>query len=178
MKSIVQKKVNLFLVLLVSAVVIVILAMSTFFQATLRNVTTEYTENKESLQICEADLSNYKSQLDVALQTINSSVQDIEKYDTLYENKTEELQRTSAELQSTEDELEQTKTALSNYKTLYEQEQGRYEELESDYESLESDYDDVLRQYNNAQVTIDELTLDLSRCENSLEDCEEDLDEC
>jgi peptidoglycan hydrolase CwlO-like protein len=148
-KSIVHKKVNLFLVMLVAGVVTLVLGMSTFYQSSFRPVTSKYAEASSSLQACQGELTNYKSQLDIALQAINSTSEDIEKYDYLYENKTKELTMTRQELAETEDELDDTKKTLSNYKSLYKREQEHVQELEDDMGELQDAYDDVKRLYRN-----------------------------
>ncbi len=163
--SFLGKKINLLLVIVLAAVVIVTAATTVFFNTTLQNRTSAYEQKAQSLQKCEGRVQNYKDRLHQTKEELNSTSQDVKKYDTLYENKV-------AELKKKKKKLEDTKSKL-NLKTLEaEQFKSKYEEVKSDYQILNDSYVSKVNEANNLEDALGEACDTLTSLEEGIDECD------
>ncbi|MBI5398351.1 hypothetical protein HZB03_02705 [Candidatus Woesearchaeota archaeon] len=143
-----EKNINLFLLLLVMGIAVVVAGTSMYYQSTFTNVTSRLDITTNTLNTCSADLDNTKFRLNKTLASLNFTVQDIRRYDLLYENKTGQLVLTERNLQETARTLDSTKTKLGETAELYQRYLTKYDEQKainddllqqvSDLESIKS----------------------------------------
>jgi chromosome segregation ATPase len=124
--SFMQKNVNVFILLLVLVLAGALAASSAYYQTTFDKVTTKYDDTAANLSQCSADLENYRFNLNKTLSSLNTTSQDIRRYDELYTTKSDQLQTTQSNLTQTVSSLQETRielqeeTALKNkYKNDY-----------------------------------------------------------
>ncbi|MBW2972535.1 hypothetical protein KY359_05860 [Candidatus Woesearchaeota archaeon] len=122
-----QKNVNIFLLVLVLLVASALAGSSVYYQKNFDRLTGRYDLTAENLSGCQADLESYRFNLNKTLRSLNTTTQDIRRYDELYTTKADELKTTQEDLEETETTLQSTKldlqeeTALKNkYKNDYE----------------------------------------------------------
>lgn len=132
-----QKNVNMFLLVLVLVVAGALAGSSVYYQSSFDKLTSEQEDTSANLSQCTADLDNFKFNLEKTLRTLNTTSQDIRRYDELYATKTEELETTQSSLEETEGTLKETQldlqeeTALrKKYKSDYEEQLGISQDLE------------------------------------------------
>jgi chromosome segregation ATPase len=122
-----QKNVNVYLLILVLIVAGALAGSSVYYQQNLDGLTSKQDTIYANLSQCSADLESYKFNLNKTMRSLNTTTQDIRRYDELYTTKTEELETTQSTLEETSKDLKSTKldlqeeTALKNkYKNDYE----------------------------------------------------------
>ena len=165
--SFMQKNVNMFLLLLILVVAGTLAGSAVYYQANFDKLTDKHDDAAANLSECRADLEKYMFNLNKTMRTLNSTTQDIKRYDELYSNK-------SAELKSTQDTLSQTDTELKSTKITLQEEIS----LKNKYKS---DYNDQVQINRNLEEQKTLLTAQKAQCETSLSSCrasEEDAQDC
>ena len=110
--SFMQKNINMFLLGMVLLVALTLAGSAIYYQKTFDSITTSYDQTSENLSSCKADLESYKFNLNKTLRSLNTTAQDIRRYDELYSTKATQLQETSETLNETASELQETKISL------------------------------------------------------------------
>ncbi|MBU2560959.1 MAG: hypothetical protein KKD17_01585 [Nanoarchaeota archaeon] len=122
-----EKNVNIFLLVIVLLVAGSLAGSSVYYQKNFDKLTDRYDDTASNLSLCNADLEGFRFNLNKTLRSLNTTTQDIRRYDELYSTKAEELKTTQTDLEQTQTNLQSTKltlqeeTALKNkYKNDYE----------------------------------------------------------
>jgi len=132
-----QKNVNTFLLILILFVSGALAASSVYYQKTFDKTTSKQEDTLVNLTQCRADLENYKFNLNKTMGSLNTTTQDIRRYDELYSTKSEELQTTKGTLEETTKDLQTTKVTLQQESAL----KNKYKQ----------DYEDELQQKRNLE---------------------------
>lgn len=151
------RNVNLALLVIIIGVVVALVGTTVFFQRSLQNRTEAFETTFTSLDQCEVALNNYQEKYSQALEDVNSTTQDIRKYDQLYEQKVGELKDSQSQLLSTQKQLE--------FETIQKQ---KFQEL----------FEDEQRKANQLSQTIADKDTKIAQLESRIEKLEEDLDAC
>jgi len=118
------KSINMALVLLIVAIVVIIVSLTMFYQFSLKERTQDFEASSTNLTACNNQLSICKKSSMDAQQKLNSTTQDIRRYDQLYEGKEAELQEPQSSLEDAEDQvanLRLIKTSLESQVTTLQQ---------------------------------------------------------
>lgn len=148
MASYIGKNINMVLLLLLIGIVILLVSITIFFQFGLKTRTSAYEATSENLSTCE-------NKLGVCLQTnvekekqLNSTAQDIKRYDIIYEGKVAELEDVQNDLSKANariKSLELIKAGLESEKTALQQtintKTQEINNLNTQIDNLESDVD-------------------------------------
>ena len=159
-----QKNVNVFLMLVILMSVIAFAAATIFYQSTFQEITAESHNISGSYSQCVAQLENTKQQLQRTSDILNSTEQDIRRYDELYATKTSELEDTT-------EDLESAKTDLAKYTSWYTEQKNRADALSDEVTRL-TDLKNQLTAENN------QLRLEVADLEDQIDDLQADLDAC
>ncbi|HII72332.1 TPA: hypothetical protein HA265_06270 [Candidatus Woesearchaeota archaeon] len=132
-----EKNVNIFLLVLMLVIAGALAGSAVYYQHSFGELTGQQEDTSTDLAECRTDLESYKFNLNKTLRSLNTTTQDIRRYDELYSTKTEELETTQSTLQSTESTLKATQidlqeeTSLKNkYKKDYEDQLSQNRDLE------------------------------------------------
>jgi chromosome segregation ATPase len=123
-----QKNVNIFILVLVLALAGALAASSAYYQTTFDKLTGRYDDTATNLSQCHSDLENYRFNLNKTLSSLNTTAQDIRRYDELYSTKATELQTTQTELNETASTLQGTRIQLQEEAALKEKYKDDYED--------------------------------------------------
>lgn len=142
------KNINLTLLIIMIGVIILLVAVTLFFQLGIQERTEDFELTSTNLSTCQEALNNYQNRFVEAQEQINSTAQDIRRYDQLYENKVAELSEKGDELSTANNRiqtlelikasLESDKTALEQQTRVLEQEKTQ---LTTEIADLEDDVD-------------------------------------
>ncbi|MBN1793133.1 hypothetical protein JW826_05610 [Candidatus Woesearchaeota archaeon] len=162
------RKVNLFLVLMIIIVVLGMGALSIYYQRTFKDVNQEYNELSEQNAACQLNLSTTVNKLQTTIKNLNSTESDIRKYDTLYEQKAQELQ-------DTEKSLNDVKTKLQSETLFKEQFKRQAEQYYSQVQVLNANVSSLEKTLKNKDFLIDTLQTKVDCLEDTSDGNE---DEC
>lgn len=187
-----QKNINLFMMLLVVFVTIALAASSVYYQDTFKELTDTHESSLKSLSMCESKRDSYSNQLNKTLQSLNTTSQDIRKYDELYSTKLTELKSTQSNLSTVESSLSQTKSALltetqlkDKYKSQYSTTKKESDVCKSNYavctaknKAYESDVKKLKARIETANDCVDDFIGDYAatltaEMEDDVEDCQQ-----
>ncbi|MBI2142658.1 hypothetical protein HYU15_04205 [Candidatus Woesearchaeota archaeon] len=160
----IRRNVNLFLLLLVIVVLGVMAGLTTYYQATYKNLSLSYGDKLNQLNRLNYNLSQQRAQLGQVNEELSIKTKAKEQFDTLYTNISDysekladELSQTRSELIDTltklraaEAELETTKSELSTSKAALKTQQQYAEELEAKISSLKSEVCALRQRLNEA----------------------------
>ncbi len=152
------KRVNVFLLVLMCFLVIGLGGTTIYFQESFKNLNLKYESVVGNFSACKNVLSVKEQKLNECVEDLNTTEQDIGKYDTLYEQKAAELEQTKNELMATDKELKKTKLALAQAQNKYQLELKRTSELEKQISFLNQQIVDL-------QGRINALEDQLGQCE-------------
>ena len=157
-KKSLKKNINNYLILLLMISIISLFVVSSYFNYRYEAIGNEYRNTSARLLNKTNQLIDAENRLKQIQMTLNQTSIDVEKYDSLYLDKVNELEitQTSLEEKSGENTLLQTEVAQLN--TLYTVELKSREKFEADYIKCEAD----LRR----------ATGDLSICRSVIGECE------
>ena len=141
-----HKHVNLFLVILVALFFVYVSALSLYYQVGITKVNDQSDVYSQNLTRCSTELGFYRTQFEQTSQSLNSSERDIKVYDTIFQEKSAELEDKKAALQSTKVDLESTKSSLNRFKDLYEQEKTRGDTLQREKQVLQTEISTVQKE--------------------------------
>ncbi len=127
-----QKNVNAFLLILLLLIAGAIAASSVYYQKNFDSLTDKQDKTTTNLTECRADLEAYRVNLNKTMTSLNTTTQDIRRYDELYATKAEQLQTTQTDLEKTSQDLQSIKVSLQEETAL----KNRYKQ----------DYEDTLQQ--------------------------------
>ncbi len=158
--SFLGRNINLGLITLILILVLLFAGVVVLYQRGLAQRTTEYETTSSNLTQCLTTLDNFRDRLAQTETQLDSTSQDIQKYDTLYEQKVAELGDKDRELRQTRSELNGMTLQKEQYKNLYGKsllnisaQQGQITKLNDDITSL--------------KATIRSLQNQLDACEGS-----------
>lgn len=158
------KNINLTLLMLVIGVIVLLVGITLFFQFGLQERTQDFELTAENLTFCRESLNNYQNRFSEAQQQINSTSQDIRRYDQLYENKVAELAEKDDELDVANNRiktLELIKTSLESEKSTLQQNIRILEQEKINLEKKISDLEDTVDYWKDRHA-----------------DCKADPDDC
>jgi len=156
MASYLGRNVNLALLVIIIGVVIALVGTTVFFQRSLQNRTSEHQTTSGSLSECKVALENYMSQTNEAQEDATRAIQDIRKYDQLYEQKSSELKESLSTIDETQKQLAFEKLQREKLQQLYQAERNVNAQLnqtiivqERRIEDLKDDLRDARNECNN-----------------------------
>jgi chromosome segregation ATPase len=150
MSEFMGKRVNMFLILMLILVLLGIGGISIYYQRTFKDVTSQYDSVSNTLASCQENLSQTTARLVNVQASLNSTTTDIRKYDSLYEQKSQELDQKKKELSDTQTNLQK--------ETLFKQ---QFQKQSEDY---------------YRQILI--LNSNITKLTNRVADLTDELDEC
>ncbi len=134
-----QKNVNVFLMILVLFVAGALAGSSAYYQNTFKKINTKYEDTATNLSTCQADVESYQANLQKTMASLNTTSQDIRKYDELYSAKSTELSTTqtalddiSTQLKTAQIERAEAAALKDKYKRDYETELSTNADLRED----------------------------------------------
>ncbi|MFC1648020.1 hypothetical protein ACFL1B_01035 [Nanoarchaeota archaeon] len=133
------KRVNIFLLILMCLIVIGLAASAVYFQESFKSLNNNYESVLTNFTTCSDVLNVKENKLDACIDDLNSSARDIGVYDTIYDQKVDQLKKTQDELMLTDRELKNTKLELANAQSQYQQELQRVTDMERQIASLRQD---------------------------------------
>jgi chromosome segregation ATPase len=122
-----QKNVNVFILLLVIVVAVALAGSSLYYQKTFDKITTRYDESQNNLSQCSGNLDNSRLTMERIQTSLNTSTQDIRRYDELYTTKNTELESAKGSLEQTQKDLTTSNLELQNNIALKEKYKRDYE---------------------------------------------------
>lgn len=149
-----QKNINMFLLGMVLVVALTLACSAIYYQKTFDKMTSNYDATSVNLSSCRSDLDSYKFNLNKTLRSLNTTAQDIRRYDELYSTKATQLQETTQTLNQTSSDLQETKISLLEESAL----KNKYKQ----------DYDDQLQISNNLEEQNAILTSQKAQLESSV----------
>lgn len=165
-----QKNVNTFVLLLVLVVAGALAGSSVYYQKTFDKLTDKFEVSQTNLTECTTDLNMFRSQLVNTQTTLNTTTQDIRRYDELYSNK-------SAELESTKDNLEDTEKALTQTQVNLQEANSLKTKYQNDYQEQLSINADLEEQNTLLTAQKNQLEQSVLNYRSDIEDSEECIDE-
>ncbi|MBW2991189.1 hypothetical protein KY348_05810 [Candidatus Woesearchaeota archaeon] len=164
-KGFVGKKVNIFLLLMLILILLGFGGVSVYYQYTFKDINQKFNDISTGLGVCEQNLSQTSSALATAMKNLNSTETDIRKYDALYEQKAEELDKKKDELGDTQAELTRVTLQKEVYKKQIDQAYVQIIGFNKTINSLKKQIDDL-------EEDIDDLNIKVS-CLKNTDDSEE-----
>lgn len=116
MSDFMGKKINMFLLMMVILVLIGMGVLSIFFQHSFKSLNTQFENTSSTLGSCQSELVQTSQALTLAQKSLNSTTTDIRKYDTLYEQKANELESKKTDLAKAQAELNKATVLKETYK--------------------------------------------------------------
>jgi len=147
----IEKSVNIYLLLLIIAVLIGGSVFAVYYQQVYGTTREGYGECQQTLQVCESRLAG-------AITNLSISEQDIERYDTLYGDQ-------SQTLSTTRNELAQTKSTLQNTQNQLDQAKNQVNLLNLKVSQLNETVEDLTLQRQNLQSLLSTCQADLAACQ-------------
>ena len=135
-----QKNINIFLMLLVLFVAMALAASSVYYQDTFKELTSKHENTLLNLSKCEVKRDGFMNQLNRTQQSLNTTSQDVRRYDELYSTKITELQSTQTNLSSTVTTLSKTKNELTTTTQLKEKYKKQFSDTKQVADKCKSDY--------------------------------------
>ncbi|MFH1064355.1 MAG: hypothetical protein V1729_04705 [Candidatus Woesearchaeota archaeon] len=136
-----EKNVNVYLLLLILLIAGALAGSSVYYQQNFDGLTDTQDSLSLNLSSCQRDLSEYKFELNKTMRTLNTTTQDIRRYDELYTTKADELKSTQGTLEETTTTLQSTKLSLQEetaLKNKYKQDFNDQLEIAHDLEEQNS----------------------------------------
>jgi len=159
-QSFMYKRINIFLLILMCLIVVGLAGTAIYFQETFKGLNSNYKGVFSNFTTCTDVLSIKEEKLSSCFDDLNSTARDIGKYDSLYENKVDELKMTQEELLLTDRELKNTKLEVVKAQSLYQQELKKAADLERQIAFLNQQLIDI-------ENTVRKLNDDLDDCQAS-----------
>ncbi len=156
-----QKNVNVFLLVLILLVAGALAGSSAYYQDTFKKINGRYNTALQNLSECKAEVSSYKANLQKTIKSLNTTAEDIRRYDELYTAKATALQETTKNLNQTTLQLKSVQLDLAEMTSLKNKFKNDYEEQLS--------LNDELRQQNSV------CAAQKAQCEASLLGCKSKL---
>ncbi len=153
--SFVGRKINAVLVLLIILVVIIATGTTIIYQRGLSARTRAYEVTQANLSQCTTALENYRERLQQKESELKETSADIAKYDTLYEQKVAELEKTQDLLESTRRQLSTVRLQKEQFKNLYGKALLNISVLQERVADLQEDVASLRRQVSNLQDELD-----------------------
>ncbi|MFH1916577.1 MAG: hypothetical protein ABIJ21_04890 [Nanoarchaeota archaeon] len=136
--SVLKKNVNVFLLILVMAIIAIGVSYTVIYQGQLAKISDTAKNTTDNLTMCVAELSATKSSLDSAISRLNQTERDVKTYDVIYEQKETELDTTKEDLAEVQKELETKKVLLDRSEGLYVQAKEQADKLTKDYATAQA----------------------------------------
>jgi chromosome segregation ATPase len=156
-KNFMYKRINIFLLVLMCIIVVGLAGSAIYFQQSFKELSTNYQSVQSNFTTCQNVLDDKEQKLASCVEDLNSTAQDIGKYDTLYEQKVQELQSTKNELQRTDKELKETINELR---------------------STEQEAEDALAEQRRLQDQLQQRKQEIQNLEAEIDNLEDDLEAC
>lgn len=150
MSEFLKNKVNIFLLLLVVILIICIIALSTIYNIEFRNLNKQAKDASKNLALCSKNLTLYSEEVTRLQRQLNMTSQDVETFEDIYIEKTEEVSLKEKEIAKLQQDLKKAKEEVITYK----------------------------KNYLDTKALLDATTLNLQTCKNEKADLKEELDEC
>ncbi|MCF7861226.1 hypothetical protein K9M79_03185 [Candidatus Woesearchaeota archaeon] len=160
-KDLTKRDIGLFFLAMILIVIAALIGSAVYYTQSFGNLTDTLYHTEYNLTYTSTELESYKMQLEDALERLNDSKRDLDYYDTLYMNKsselddtrtrltsqildlTQNLNKTTKNLKNVQVELNDTKYNLSwtydayiNFKEKYESAKEERDEFEEEVEYL------------------------------------------
>ncbi|MBW2996728.1 hypothetical protein KY349_00135 [Candidatus Woesearchaeota archaeon] len=171
-----QKNVNMFLLVLVLVVAGALAGSSVYYQSSFDKLTSKQDDTSANLSQCTADLDNFKFNLEKTLRTLNTTSQDIRRYDELYATKSEELDVTQSSLEETTGTLKETQLSLEEETALKKKYKEEYEEQLDISQGLEEQNAILTSQKAQLEQEVIGYKQDIDSSEACIDDFLEDYD--
>lgn len=149
-KNYLGNNINTTLLVLIVVIVIVTVGTAIFFNKGLTKRTSDFETTFDNLTSCQAQVQNYQSELKSKAEELDSTTQDIRKYDQLYEQKVAQITDKDSQISQLTKEKNNAILLKEEFKNKYEVEKKKADGLLSDlnyekqrYNSLSKSYDDL-----------------------------------
>ncbi len=155
-KRLIGKRINLFIFFLLMLAILVVAGYSVFFQDSLVESTLERKTAERDLKQCGLQLDNANYELSIIRENLNSTEQDIRKYDTLYAEKLAQITDLDSRLSTLQSDI----IRLQEERDRYLSERNTLQVEATNYKNLYEDADAELTQCtDDLEEALDELAL-------------------
>ena len=162
--SLLKRKINMFIMILIIIFICGGVAVSVLYMNIIKNVSGEKDSFKGNFTSCSASLENYMEVLSMTEKELNSTSEDIKKYDTLYEEKATSLETAQTELQKTKTDLTSTKALL--------------DKTTENLKKATTDLATVTAERTSLQTQVDKLKVDNAKLKSLVDSLQDDLEHC
>ncbi|MBN2142416.1 hypothetical protein JW711_03730 [Candidatus Woesearchaeota archaeon] len=150
MSEFMGKKINFFLVIMIMLVLCGMGMLSIYYQVTFKNFDKRFQDLNQDYGSCQQNLTYAVSTLQQTIRNLNNTESDIRKYDTLYEQKAQEL----SDIEST---LKETQTKLQSETMFKEQFKKKAENYEKQILEQTEELEEIRKQNNALQFQVNVL---------------------
>jgi len=164
-EKLLKKNVNTFIMILIIILICAGVGISVLYMNVIKDVSGEKDSLKENYSSCRSALENYMDVLSMTEQELNSTSEDIKKYDTLYEEKASLLENVQNDLQKTSTELTSTKSLLNKATDNLKKATQSLANVTSERDSLRTQVDKLKADNAKLELLVDNLQDDLEDCE-------------
>lgn len=173
-----KKNVNLFLVVILIVSVAALGSASVYYQDVFNNLTTQYSNKSNDLNLCESRLKTQILTLNKTIDSLTTKAADVKKYDELYAEKTEELTSTSEQLSSTSSQLSSTQKQLQDYQQKFADEKARRISSENQVNVLQAENTNLAGQVSTLTSQVNVKNSKINALNDDIDDLESDLAAC
>jgi chromosome segregation ATPase len=166
-----QKNVNIFLLSLVLLVAGALAGSAVYYQNNFDKLTDRQDTTAANLSECMADLDGYKFNLEKTMRSLNTTSQDIRRYDELYTTKSDELKTTKSDLDKTASDLQSTKVNLQEETAL----KNKYKKDYQDQLEITRDVEEQNTILTAQKAQLESSVISYRNGLNAMEDCIEEF---
>jgi len=153
-----RKNVNIFLLVVVVIIVVSLAAITSYYQTTYKNLSTNYETKLNEINNLIDDLNSERTKLNETSYELTLKAEREEKLGAQYTEVKGEKEKLAGDLSQTEKELERTKLNLQS--TI-----SDYQKLQYDYGLVQKQVDDQNKMIAKLQAARAELLNDLQACQ-------------
>lgn len=164
-KKYLGRNINIFLILIIIVSISSIIGMSTYYGQRYKAISRTHNDMARDLQNTTVLLDSTLSELNQLKNTLSQTSTDIQRYDELYLNKVNELEKTQEELAKKESELTLRNAEIIRISNTLLDEQNKIMGLQARETQLENDLRRANTKINNCQRCVrDSDEEDCIRC--------------
>ncbi len=141
-KQYLKKNINMFLLVVILICIGSLMAISTYYGQRYRMITENYEEIEGKFENLTLDLTSKSNELTLCRGNLNQTSTDVDKYDSLYSEKVDELEQKGGELSACQNNYENTKKSLVDKTNELKSEQDKNKQILLDLATANEDLDD------------------------------------
>ena len=160
--GLVGKSTNLLLLLLFLLMILITSGITVYFGGQHDKLRTNLGDTSDNLTICRQEVSSCTTRLDQAVNSLNTTEEDIRKYDYLYKDKADSLEEAQKQLEQAVQNIRVEQIAKQKFKDLYTESQSQITDmafqittLEERIDKLDSDISKLNKKINCLKSTAD-----------------------